>query len=153
MAAMSCVLLVCLGNICRSPAAEGVMRAMATERGIEVTLDSAGIVDWHAGKPPHKPMIDAARARGHDISRLRARQVRPADFSRFDLILAMDLSVRAGLERIRPFGSTTPVRLFLGDAEVRDPYYDGSFEAALDRIEEGAARILDQLAEQLTSAK
>ena len=65
----------------------------------------------------------------------------------------MDLAVQAGLERIRPPGSTTPVRLFLGDAEVKDPYFDGSFDAALDRIEEGAALILDQLEVQLTSAK
>jgi protein-tyrosine phosphatase len=150
---MSRVLLVCLGNICRSPAAEGVMRAMAAERGLPLTLDSAGIGDWHTGNPPHPPMIAAARARGWDMSGLRARQVKPADFTRFDLILAMDLSVQAGLERVRPAGSRTPVRLFLGDAEVKDPYYDGSFDAALDRIEEGAALILDQLEAQLTSAK
>jgi protein-tyrosine phosphatase len=150
---MSRVLLVCLGNICRSPAAEGVMRAMAAERGMDLALDSAGIGDWHAGKPPHPPMIAAARARGWDISALRARQVTPADFTRFDLILAMDLAVLGGLERIRPRGSATPVRLYLGDAEVTDPYYDGSFDSALDRIEEGAALILDQLEAQLTSAK
>jgi protein-tyrosine phosphatase len=150
---MSRVLLVCLGNICRSPAAEGVMRAMAAERGTPLTLDSAGIGDWHAGNPPHPPMIAAARARGWDLSSLRARQVTPADFTRFDLILAMDLAVRAGLEGIRPAGSTTPVRLYLGDAEVKDPYYDETFDVALDRIEEGAALILDQLEAQLTSAK
>jgi protein-tyrosine phosphatase len=150
---MTRVLLVCLGNICRSPAAEGVMRAMAADRGLAITLDSAGIGDWHAGNPPHPPMIAAARARGWDIAGLRARQVTPADFSRFDLILAMDLSVQAGLERTRPAGSRTPVRLFLGDSEVKDPYFDGSFDAALDRIEEGAALILDQLEAQLTSAK
>jgi protein-tyrosine phosphatase len=150
---MSRVLVVCLGNICRSPAAEGVMRAMAAERGMTLTLDSAGIGDWHAGDPPHPPMIAAARARGWDIAHLRARQVKPADFTRFDLILAMDLAVQGALERIRPNENRTPVRLYLGDAEVKDPYYDGSFDAALDRIEEGAALILDQLEAQLTSAK
>jgi protein-tyrosine phosphatase len=126
---------------------------MAADRGLAITLDSAGIGDWHAGNPPHPPMIAAARARGWDIAGLRARQVTPADFSRFDLILAMDLSVQAGLERTRPAGSRTPVRLFLGDSEVKDPYFDGSFDAALDRIEEGATLILDQLEAQLTSAK
>jgi protein-tyrosine phosphatase len=98
-------------------------------------------------------MIAAAGARGWDIASLRARQVEPADFTLFDLILAMDLAVQGALERIRPAGNRTPVRLYLGDAEVKDPYYDGSFDAALDRIEEGAALILDQLEEQLTSAK
>jgi protein-tyrosine phosphatase len=150
---MTRVLLVCLGNICRSPAAEGMMRAMAVERGMDLTLDSAGIGNWHTGNPPHPPMVAAARVRGWDIADLRARQVAPADFAHFDLILAMDLAVQAGLERIRPPGSTTPLRLFLGDAEVKDPYFDGSFDAALDRIEEGAALILDQLEVQLTSAK
>jgi protein-tyrosine phosphatase len=148
---MTRVLFVCLGNICRSPAAEGVTRAMAAKRGIDITLDSAGTGDWHVGEPPHPPMVAAAGARGWDLSALRARQVTVEDFARFDLILGMDLAVMGGLERIRPPGSVTPARLFLGDAEVKDPYFDGSFDAALDRIEVGAARLLDQLA-QLTSA-
>ncbi len=151
---MTRVLLVCLGNICRSPAAEAVLRAMSADRGIALALDSAGTGDWHAGKPPHPPMIAAARARGWDLSPMRARQVTREDFGSFDLILAMDLAVLRGLERIRPAGSTTPVRLFLDDAEVTDPYFDGSFDAALDLIEAGAARLLDQLeGAQLTSAK
>jgi protein-tyrosine phosphatase len=148
---MTRVLFVCLGNICRSPAAEVVTRAMAAARGMDVAFDSAGTGDWHVGKPPHPPMVAAASARGWDLSALRARQVTVEDFARFDLILGMDLAVMGGLQRIRPPGSSTPTRLFLGDAEVRDPYFDGSFDAALDRIEAGAARLLDQL-EQLTSA-
>jgi protein-tyrosine phosphatase len=150
---MTRLLFVCLGNICRSPAAEGVMRALAAARGMDVTLDSAGTGDWHVGEPPHPPMVAAARARGWDLSPLRARQVSRADFDRFDLILAMDRANLAALARLRPEGSATPVRLFLGDGEVPDPYFDNSFDAALDLIEAGAARLLDQLGAQLTSAK
>jgi protein-tyrosine phosphatase len=150
---MARILFVCLGNICRSPAAEGVVRAMARSRGLELSVDSAGTGDWHLGRPPHPPMVAAARARGWDLSSLRARRIDPADFARFDLILGMDRANLAGIERLRPAGSATPVRLFLGEAEVPDPYFDDSFDAALDLIEAGAARLLDQLGVQLTAAK
>ena len=126
---------------------------MAAARGISLVLDSAGTGGWHVGRPPHPPMVAAARARGWDLSDLRARQVTAADFDRFDLILGMDRANLAGIERLRPPGHGTPVRLFLGEAEVPDPYFDDSYDAALDRIEAGAARLLDQLEEQLTSAK
>jgi protein-tyrosine phosphatase len=149
---MTRILFVCLGNICRSPAAEGVTRAMAAERGMDLALDSASTGDWHIGRPPHPPMVAAARARGHDLSGLRARQVVPGDFARFDLILAMDRANLAALERLRPRGSATPVRLFLGDAEVPDPWFDGGFDAALDLIETGSARLLDHLRAQAASA-
>ena len=147
------ILLVCLGNICRSPAAEGVARAMAGARGIDVVLDSAGTGGWHVGAPPHPPMVAAARTRGWDLSDLRARQVVRDDFARFDLILGMDRANVAALARLRPPGNATELGLFLGAEEVPDPYFDGSFDAALDLIEAGAARLLDQLEAQLTSAK
>jgi protein-tyrosine phosphatase len=150
---MTRILFVCLGNICRSPAAEGVTRAMAAARGLDLVLDSAGTGGWHAGEPPHPPMVGAARARGWDLSPLRARQVAPADFDRFDLLLGMDRANLAALERLRPKGNATPVGLFLGTGEVPDPYFDGSFDAALDLIEAGAARLVAQLEAQLTSAK
>jgi protein-tyrosine phosphatase len=149
---MTRILFVCLGNICRSPAAEAITRAMAAERELDVAVDSAGTGDWHVGHPPHPPMVSAAWARGWDLSPLRARQIGAADFGRFDLILGMDRANLAGIERLRPRGCATPARLFLGGAEVPDPYHDGSFDAALDLIEAGAARLLDQLV-QLTSAK
>lgn len=149
---MTRVLFVCLGNICRSPAAEGVTRALAALRGLDLELDSAGTGDWHVGSPPHPPMIAAARARGVDLGSLRARQVCTADFGRFDLILGMDRANLEAIERLRPRGSATPVQLFLAKAEVPDPYFDGSFEAALDLIEAGAARLLDQLEAQTRSA-
>jgi protein-tyrosine phosphatase len=150
---MTRILFVCLGNICRSPAAEGITRSMAAARGLALTFDSAGTGNWHAGEPPHPPMVAAARLRGWDLSALRARQIARADFGRFDLILGMDRANLAGIERLRPAGNATPARLFLGAAEVPDPYHDGSFDAALDLIEAGATRLLDQLAVQLTSAK
>lgn len=150
---MTRILFVCLGNICRSPAAEGVTRALAAARGLELALDSAGTGDWHVGNPPHPPMIAAARARGYDLAPLRARQIVAPDFARFDLILGMDRANLTAIERLRPAGSATPVRLFLGEAEVPDPYFDGRFDEALDLVEQGAARLLDQLrGAQLTSA-
>ena len=101
------LLFVCLGNICRSPAAEGVLRSLAPE----MHIDSAGTGDWHVGDPPFGPMQDAARARGFDLSDLRARQFTAADFDRFDLIVAMDAANLRAIEAQRPAGNTTPVRL------------------------------------------
>jgi protein-tyrosine phosphatase len=134
------ILFVCLGNICRSPAAEGVVRTLAPE----IETDSAGTGHWHVGEPPYGPMRDAALARGHDISDLRARQFRPEDFGAFDLILAMDAQNLRDIEAQRPAGATTIVRLFtdyapqLGADQVPDPYYTRDFDGALDIIEAAA---------------
>lgn len=147
------ILFVCLGNICRSPSAEGVLRAMAAERGQTLEIDSAGTGDWHVGDPPYGPMQRAAQARGYDLSSLRARQVSPADFGRFDLILAMDESNLANLEAIRPEDARAELRLFTdyapkaGAIEVPDPYYTRDFDGALDLIEIAARGLLDQLGE------
>ncbi len=153
------ILFVCLGNICRSPTAEAVTRAMAAERGLDLVLDSAGTGDWHLGHPPHPPMIAAAGRRGYDLRPLRARQIAPGDFAAFDLILGMDRANLDGIERLRPAGSETSVAGFLcpfdprGTADVPDPYLTGDFEGALDLIETGAGRLLDQLRAQTTWAK
>ncbi len=134
------ILFVCLGNICRSPAAEGVFRAMET--GAET--DSAGTASWHVGKPPYGPMQEAARARGYDLSDLRARQFRIEDFARFDLIICMDDANLADIDMLRPPGIATPVRLFTdfapesGMTHVPDPYYTRDFDGALDLIEQAA---------------
>ncbi|MFC3119342.1 low molecular weight protein-tyrosine-phosphatase [Jhaorihella thermophila] len=134
------ILFVCLGNICRSPAAEGVFRALMPE----AVTDSAGTSDWHVGEPPYGPMQAAARARGYDISDLRARQFVAPDFDRFDLILGMDRGNIDRIERLRPARSQTPVRLFTdfapetGATEVPDPYYTRDFDGALDLIERAA---------------
>jgi len=131
------ILFVCLGNICRSPAAEGVFRSLAPK----ARTDSAGTSGWHIGDPPYRPMQDAARARGIDISSLRARQFEAADFTRFDLIIAMDVKNLTAIEALRPSGSATPVRLFTDyapnrDADhVPDPYYTRDFDGTLDLIE------------------
>jgi len=134
------VLFVCLGNICRSPAAEGVVRALMPD----VTTDSAGTSDWHIGSPPYGPMIEAAEARGVDITDLRARQFVVADFDRFDLIIGMDADNIAGIEALRPDTSQTPVHLFTdyapqsGANHVPDPYYTRDFNGSLDLIETAA---------------
>ncbi len=131
------ILCVCLGNICRSPAAEGALRKLAPDWNI----DSAGTGGWHVGDPPYGAMQQAASARGMDLSDLRARQFTPADFDRFDLILAMDAQNRADIEAQRPKGNTTPVRL-MADRDVPDPYYTRDFDGALDLIEAAAAQLV-----------
>ena len=147
------ILFVCLGNICRSPSAEGVVRRMAAERGMSLELDSAGTGSWHLGEPPYAAMQAAARARGYDLSSLRARQVTRADFDRFDLIVAMDDDNFANLEAMRPREGGAELRLFTdyaaatGAREVPDPYFTRDFDATLDLIEIAARGLLDQLSE------
>lgn len=145
------ILTVCLGNICRSPAAEAVLRQRADALGLAVEVDSAGTGGWHIGDPPHAPMIRAAARRGIDLAALRARQFGTADFQRFDLILAMDRANLADIEALRPAGATTPVELFLTYAmgapidEVPDPYYTGEYDRVLDLIETAAAGLMNRL--------
>ena len=142
------VLCVCLGNICRSPTAEGVLRKLG---GDAVVVDSAGTAGWHVGKPPYGPAVEAAGARGYDLTPLRARRFQAQDFHAFDLILAMDAQNLADIEMMRPEGSETPVKLFLdyapetGRREIPDPYYTRDFDEALDLIEAAAAGLLRSL--------
>lgn len=123
------ILFVCLGNICRSPLADGALRHQVRQRDLGWTVDSAGTGGWHAGDPPDPRAIAVARAHGIDISGLRGRQVSDDDFHRFDLILAMDHDNLAGLRRIAPMDSPAELMLALdlvpgreGQA-VADPYY------------------------------
>ena len=142
------VLCVCLGNICRSPTAEAVLRSKGGDR---LDVDSAGTGDWHVGKTPYGPAIEAGRRRGFDLAPLRARQVTGTDFADFDLILAMDVQNLSDIEGLRPDGDQTPVRLFLsyapetGRSEVPDPYFTGDFDEALDLIEAAAEGFLRSL--------
>jgi len=147
---MTRILFVCLGNICRSPTAEGVFRRLAAAEGLPVEVDSAGTGDWHVGKPPYPPATRAALARGVDISGLRARQATAEDFARFDLIVAMDGENAADLENLRPSGNTTPVRRMMDFApgaglDVPDPYFTRDFEGALDLVELAATGLADAL--------
>ncbi|WP_424965694.1 low molecular weight protein-tyrosine-phosphatase [Dinoroseobacter sp. S375] len=146
------ILFVCLGNICRSPTAEGVFRHLAEEAGADVTCDSAGTSNWHVGGPPDGRAVAEARRRGIDLTGLRARQVTPEDFTRFDLIYGMDRSNIAKLEALRPAGNGTPVALFLsecrgpGPGEVPDPYYEDNFAAVFDMLSEASRGLLARLA-------
>lgn len=144
------ILFVCLGNICRSPTAHGVFAQMAREAGLDVAVESAGTGGWHVGDPPDARAMAEAAARGYDLSALRAQQVQAADFARFDLIVAMDQSNMAALERMRPIESETPVELFLSYAEtdrleVPDPYYDGGFDLIFDLIEAASRGLIATL--------
>lgn len=148
------ILLVCMGNICRSPMAEGIIRAMAQERRSPITTDSAGTIGHHIGEAPD-PRAQANMLRhGIDISDLRARQVAPEDFHTFDLLLAMDASNLRGIRMLAPDASLiSKARLIMDYApehalrEVPDPYYggDAGFEAVHDMLSIACARLLDQL--------
>ena len=127
------ILFVCLGNICRSPLAEGVFRAVWTERslGRDILLDSAATSGWEVGSAPDPRSIAIAARHGIDISGQRARKVRPDDFSRFDLILGMDRANVRDLQALAPAAHRDRVHLFLEFAQgkasdVPDPYYDGA---------------------------
>jgi protein-tyrosine phosphatase len=147
------VLMVCLGNICRSPTAEAVLRAKLEAAGLadHVVVDSAGTGDWHIGSPPDPRSQRHAAKRGYDLSALRGRQVAEADFHRFDLILAMDEVNLADLQRLAPDGdSSAEVRLF-AQVEVPDPYTGGpaGFEQVLDLVEATADFWVKNLAARL----
>jgi protein-tyrosine phosphatase len=145
-----------MGNICRSPTAEGVMRHLLRERGLEdeIELDSAGTGGWHVGNPPDRRATAAARARGIVLEGA-ARQVRPSDFEQFDLLLAADRENLADLRAIAPDeAARAKVRLLRsfdpasdGDLDVPDPYYGGpdGFEDVLDLVEAACRGLLDEL--------
>lgn len=150
------ILFVCLGNICRSPSAEAVTRALAAAAGRDLTLDSAGTSGWHIGDPPHPPMVAAARAAGYDLSPLRARQVGAADFTAFDLIVAMDRDNLAALHASAPEAATARLALMTDFAEtaatdVPDPYYTQDFAGVLRLIETCAEGLLAQLDQTQTT--
>ena len=148
-------MLVCLGNICRSPTAEGVLRQMAAQQAPRLALevDSAGTGDYHIGAPPDLRSQRAALRRGIDISGLRARQVIEDDFVRFDLILAMDRQNLRELEAMKPANSRASLKLFLEYApdlnlrDVPDPYYRdaGAFEEVLDLTSAASRGLLASL--------
>lgn len=148
------ILFVCLGNICRSPSAEGVTRHLAAleKPPLLLDIDSAGTGGYHIGAPPDHRSQDAARRRGIDISGLRARRVAPDDYAKFDLILAMDRANLSALERGRPRNSRAQLRLFLEYApqsglEIPDPYYgtERDFELVLDLCAAAGRGLINEL--------
>jgi protein-tyrosine phosphatase len=149
------VLMVCMGNICRSPTAEEVFRTIARRDAPQLALevDSAGTHDYHVGDPPDRRSIAAARARGYDLSALRARQLASQDFQRFDYVLVADTqnlgeatrlvpaSPRARLQRLLDYAPGQPLR------DLPDPYYGGprDFELVIDLCEQAARGLLQHL--------
>ncbi|QJR15224.1 low molecular weight protein-tyrosine-phosphatase [Usitatibacter palustris] len=150
---MRSILVVCTGNICRSPTAEGVLRAKAKERGLAVRVASAGTLDYHVGEPPDRRSMAHATQRGYDLSAQRAQQVTRAHFQEYDYILAMDRSHLHQLEAMAPANARAKLAMFLETSatwkgeDVPDPYYGGAagFEQVLDMIEEAAEGWLDQI--------
>jgi protein-tyrosine phosphatase len=148
------VLFVCLGNICRSPLAEGAFRAEAARLGLDVEIDSAGTGSWHVGEPPDRRAQAVARRHGVDIGRCRARQVGRDDFSRFTHVVALDESVLVTLQRIRPRNASAEVALLLDYVDgragegVADPYYGGDdgFEITWADVTSGAAALARRIA-------
>jgi protein-tyrosine phosphatase len=153
------LLFVCLGNICRSPTAEGVMRHLLREEGLEdaIAVDSAGTGGWHVGAAPDARSAAAARARGIVLEGA-ARQITRADFERFDLIVVMDASNRRDVERmagddeearakIVALREFDPEAVAAGDLDVPDPYYGGDhgFEHVLDLVERACRGLLDHV--------
>jgi protein-tyrosine phosphatase len=146
-----------MGNICRSPTAEGVMRALVHEAGLdgEIVLDSAGTGGWHAGDPPDARATDAARRRGFTLEG-EARQVTARDFEDFDLLIALDREDLSGLRALAPAGAEDALHLLrefdpasagAPDLDVPDPYYGGprGFETVLDQVEAACRGLLDEL--------
>lgn len=149
------VLFVCLGNICRSPTAEGVFQKLVEDAGLSkrVETDSAGTANWHQGRAPDPRTIAAAKKRDIDLSKLRARAVKSSDFAEFDYVLAMDEDNLTELQSLKPAGFDGHLGLFLAFgsqrtySEVPDPYHGGSdgFELVLDLIEDAAAGLLESI--------
>ncbi|MDQ0107858.1 protein-tyrosine phosphatase [Chitinophaga terrae (ex Kim and Jung 2007)] len=130
------ILMVCLGNICRSPLAEGIMRHLAEEKGLDWVIDSAGTGNWHIGQAPDHRAIKEARKNGVDISSLRGRQFQPSDFDAFDKILVMDRNnYRDVIRQARNEADKAKVAFLLPqDQEVPDPWFDDALFAPVYKL-------------------
>ena len=153
---MTKILFVCLGNICRSPSAQGIFQAKINKMGLteQYFIDSAGTAAWHIGKSPDSRSLLAAQDRGYDLSLLKARQVEHSDFEYFDYILAMDTDNLDVLKQTCPSVYLYKLTLFLqygefSETSVPDPYYGGSqgFEHVIDLLESASDGFIKQLSE------
>ncbi|MEY5069343.1 MAG: hypothetical protein RLZ47_1205 [Bacteroidota bacterium] len=138
--------MVCLGNICRSPLAHGVMDHLVQENGLNWEIDSAGTGNWHVGSPPDQRSIAVAKAHGIDISEQRARQIQVSDFEVFDHILVMD---EENLKNVLALAPKTvhreKVQLFLGNEVVPDPYWDNNlFEPVFQMVQKACIAFIHQ---------
>jgi protein-tyrosine phosphatase len=155
------ILFVCMGNICRSPTAEGIMRHLAENAGLQdrIIVDSAGTHDYHVGEPPDQRALAAAKKRGIDLSMLRARQIDPGDFERFQLILAMDFNNLEALQNACPVSHRPRIGLLMRYAReskaaiVHDPYYRSArdFELVFDYIEDACRGLMLTLLRNATA--
>jgi protein-tyrosine phosphatase len=149
------VLFVCMGNICRSPTAQGVFRALIEREGLaeRIRTDSAGTIAYHVGEPPDRRARETAEKRGIDLNDLRARKVEAMDFERFDYVLAMDRDNYRDLKQICPRGMEDRLHMFMDFApqrqenEVPDPYYGGvaGFDRVFDMVEDASVGLLEDI--------
>jgi protein-tyrosine phosphatase len=144
---MKKILFVCTGNICRSPTAEGVLKHLSRELGVEVHVESAGTHDYHVGTPPDERAQHHAKSRGYDLSTQRARQLRKRDFEIFDIIVAMDRGHLELLELHCPMQHRAKLRMLVRGHDVPDPYYGGpeGFEQVLDMVEAACLGLLHEI--------
>ncbi len=150
---MPSVMFVCLGNICRSPAAEGMLRQMAAKTNLDIEVRSSGMGDWHIGHFPDERMRDAAKARGMTLS-MRAQQFQPHFFEEFDYILAADKEVLRDLHRLAltpeakaKIHMITAFSPSYKDEEIPDPYYqgEGAFNLVLDMLEDSCEGLIEEI--------
>lgn len=151
------VLMVCLGNICRSPMAQGIMRHIVDQHGLDWEIDSAGTGSWHVGELPDARAIRTCANRGIDITDQRARQLKAQDFRVFDVVLAMDDSnltnIKALAAQVSQPCHIEPIVSYagLGNREVADPYYDGRFDDVFDLLWESCTKIVEEARSEAAS--
>lgn len=144
------VLMVCLGNICRSPLAEGILKKQVQDKGLDWEVDSAGTSGWHIGELPDQRSIATAKEHGIDITEQRSRQLKAVDLEEFDLILAMDTSNYNDIRRLTDTEDSTKVKMILNFAypkenrSVPDPYYEGGFEGVFQLLDKACGKIIEE---------